>query len=274
MNGSTRTLRPASRVALVALGASLGLSACDSQDSGVHDGAGGSGTGGAASGGTSGSPAIASCPDASEAIDPTALIDDMEDRNGALPELEDRNGSWWTGHDDTVGGTIQPSDPVLPEMIPGGRCGSVYAMHVTGQGFNDWGASLGLGFRYGMQADGTWAAEPVDCHDRTGVTFWARIGDTSTNRVRFNLGDAHSAPVAGLCELNGPPEKGCYSSFGVYLTGLGTGWRRYKIPFSGLTQPAFGLQADAVDTERLYDITFAFDSGAIFDLWIDDLEFY
>ena len=261
---------------LLALGALLALSACESGDAEVSEATGGTGSGGAGAGagGTSGSAGTAVCPDANEAIDPTALIDDMEDQNEGLARVSDRNGSWWTGRDDTPGATIQPSDPVLPEMIPGGRCGSRYAMHVTGQGFNDWGASLGLGFRYAMQPDGTWGADPVDAHTRTGVTFWARIGDTSTDRVRFNLGDVHSAPAGGLCQVGGPPGTGCYSTFGVYLTALGTSWRRYKIPFAGLTQLPFGLQADAVDTERLYDIAFAFDSGAIFDLWIDDLEFY
>jgi hypothetical protein len=254
---------------------SFALSGCESEDGTVRDASGGAGgTGGVANAGAPSSGGSIACPDAGEGIDPTALIDDMEDRDDALARIADRNGAWWTGHDDTSGATIQPSAPVLPELIPGERCGSRYAMHVTGQGFNDWGASLGLGFRYAMRADGEWEAAPVDAHIRTGITFWARIGDTSTNRIRVNIGDVHSAPVAGLCQLDGPPDQGCYSTFGVYLTELDSHWKRYQIPFAGLTQPPFGLQADALDTERLYDIAFAFDSGAIFDLWVDDLKFY
>ena len=45
---------------------------------------------------------------------------------------------WWAGGDDpskATGATITPDGVVTAEKIPGGRCGSIYANHVTGQGF-------------------------------------------------------------------------------------------------------------------------------------------
>ncbi|HEX6767434.1 MAG TPA: hypothetical protein VF103_18175, partial [Polyangiaceae bacterium] len=86
--------------------------------------AGDAGAGGTPSdvptGGTSGSMI---CDPRPPVIDPTAIIDDMEDRDGSLTYVSGRNGSWWTAADETPGGTIEPRQPI-PEAILGGRCGS------------------------------------------------------------------------------------------------------------------------------------------------------
>ena len=41
---------------------------------------------------------------------------------------------------------------------------------------------------------------PNDDHFRTGVTFWARIGDTSSEQVRFAISDKYSRPEGGFCD--------------------------------------------------------------------------
>jgi hypothetical protein len=211
------------------------------------------------------------CPDPTEAIDPTALIDDFEEPSPAIPAIGDRSGGWWTAGDDTPGATIVPelNSPARSEVVPGGRCGSTYAMRVTGQGFTDWGSILGMSFAYSSNGP-----VPYDASFREGITFWARIGDTSTNQMRFALSDVNSDPAGGVCMENGDPGTGCYDAFGVMISTLDTTWKRYKIPFRGLTQRDFGLPAEQSETTALYNMTFNFAPGAIFDFWVDDISFY
>jgi hypothetical protein len=214
------------------------------------------------------------CGDPNQPIDPTALIDDMEDGNFQAAMVGGRSGSWWAGGDTTPGASMQPDGNAPPELIPGGRCGSRYAMHVTGTGFNDWGAMVTVSFGFGANAAGVQGLLPYDAHTRTGITFWARIGDTSTNQIRFAVSDEHARPEAGICVVNGTIGQECYDTFGVDFTQLATEWHQYRIPFAGLSQRNFGVQAPTVDTTQLYDIEFTFYAGRIFDFWVDDIYFY
>src|SRR5881394_1890099 len=89
--------------ALWALFAAAGCGAkstdTDDDSAGGAGPAGGTGGTGASAGmlGTGGSagmkPALV-CPDGSEPIDPTAMIDDMEDGEALLPLRDGRNGGW------------------------------------------------------------------------------------------------------------------------------------------------------------------------------------
>jgi hypothetical protein len=234
----------------------------DAGDSGAGV-AGGNGAGGAAT-------VPNTCPMPSDAVDPTAVIDDMEDQNELLPMIDGRTGGWWTAGDGTSDASIVPAagTPTIPEPVPGGRCGSKFAMRVTSQDFTEWGSMLGLTFIYGSSA-----MAPYDASSRRGITFWARIGDTSTNRVRLAIGDVNSEPAGGVCSDAGG-EQGCYDTFGVLLTDLDRVWKRYEVPFEGLSQQNFGLQAERLDVERLYTIHFMFEPGAVVDLGVDDISFY
>ena len=211
----------------VLIAGAAGCSASAGIPSLVPDGGAG-GAGGAATDGAGGGGGVAvmpmNCGDVNAPIDPTALIDDMEDGNFQAAMISGRNGSWWAGGDATPGASMQPNGDAPPEMIPGGRCGSHWAMHVTGNGFNDWGAEVSVSFRYGNNDAGVAGLLPYDAHFRTGLTFWARIGDTSTNQVRLAVADEHARPEAGICIVNGPPGQGCYDTFGVDLTQLDTTW--------------------------------------------------
>lgn len=251
----------------------------DDDSTGGTGGVGGrGGTGGLA--GMAGKPAEVSCPDPNEALDPTAVIDDMEDGDGLLTEVAARNGGWWTAGDGTVGASMVPvqieftDELALPEAIPEPRCGSNYAMRVTGQGFTDWGAVIGLGIAFGERKDGTTGAVPYDVSAYEGVEFYARIGDTSTNEVRYQISDSNSDPDGGVCtDVRGDSEE-CWDAFGVALPRLDTTWRRYKIPFAGLAQRGFGYKAAGVVTTAAYEITFNFPAASVFDFWVDDLSFY
>jgi hypothetical protein len=203
-------------------------------------------------------------------IDPTAIIDDMEDRDGSLTRTSGRNGSWWTAVDESLGGTFEPLMPT-PEAILGGRCGSSYAMRVTGQGFDQWGSLLGLNFLYATGEDGEYGAAPYDAHIRQGVRFWARVGDTSTHQIVFNVGDYHAVPEGGFCVENGTPA--CFT-FEVTLSQIDTTWKQYLIPFTALVHTTPDNPNEPLDPSRLWSLMFYFPTSSVFDFWVDDLEFY
>ena len=205
-----------------------------------------------------------------------ALIDDMEDGDATIFAVSGRRGSWWTGGDDTVGASMVPPKNGLapPEAIAGSRCDSKRGTRVTGQGFLDWGALLGVDMVYGVRSDNTDGNLPYDASAYTGVEFWARIGDTSTDRVRFAVSDVNNEPYGGVCTDNDRLNEQCYDTFGTYLSGLSPEWRHYRIPFTSLTQRQFGYPASAAATNAIFSVQFNFEPSSIFDFWVDDLAFY
>lgn len=226
------------------------------------------------SGGTGGSTAMSDCGDAGQLVDPTALISDMEAGGYQAAYVGGRNGAWWAGGDAmSPGAAIQPNGDANAETIPGGRCGSKLAEHVTGHGFTIW-AILSVSMGWGTVDGGGQGLLPNDDSARTGVTFWARIGDTSTDKVRFQISDKYSRPEGGICVDGGTMDVACYDTFGVALAQLGTDWKQYRIPFSGLSQQHFGLQRPSLDTSSIYTIEFSFNPGSTFDFWLDDIAFY
>jgi hypothetical protein len=262
-----------SLLALLAGAAGIGGCSSDSNQApdGGRGGAGGIGVGGAT--GTAGA-AMVNCGDPYAPIDPTALIDDMEDPSYPTPMEAGRNGSWWAGGDpSSPGAAIQPNGNADAEPIQGGRCDSKNAMHVTGHGFSVW-AVLSVSMGWGSVDGGAAALLPNDNSFRTGVTFWARIGDTSTDKVRFAISDKYSRPEGGICVDGGAMDVACYDLFGADLTQLATSWKQYRIPFGGLTQRGFGLKRPKLDASSIYTIEFGPNPGSTFDLWIDDISFY
>lgn len=247
-----------------------GASACSGESSAAASGGtgagGGAGTGGNGTGGTS----SADCLTSFGPVDPTALIDDLEDGNSQIVGTATRNGSWWVVSDGTTAGTIEPpaDQAPPPERVPGGHCGSNYAMRITGQGFTSWGASLIAGFRYTSQG------EAVDASAFRGVMFWARTGDTNSSGVRVQFQDSSTRPEGGKCNAEDGSPDACYNGFGSELVPLGTDWRLYKLDFSRMTQRDFGYRADALNAAELYAMEWGVEASSIFDLWVDDVWFY
>jgi hypothetical protein len=260
--------------------------ACSSSpDIPAGTGLGGSGGGGGAAGAGGGAGTAVktmSCPDSGHGpVDPTALIDNMEAGGSALPMEGGRTGSWWAGGDAlSPGATITPNNEGPSEPIPnGGRCGSLHAKHVTGQGFTSW-ALLTATLAWGPVDGGASAALPYDAHIRTGLTFWARIGDTSTNKVRFAVSDRYTRPEGGICDpdsTTATTSTACYDTAGVDLP-LATTWTQFQIPFAGLAQRGFGQKEKegqmGPDTSAIYTIDFNFYPSTVFDFWLDDISFY
>jgi len=221
-----------------------------------------------------GDAALLNCGDPNLAIDPTALIDDMETPDYMTARVGGRTGAWWAGGDMmSPGASIQPNGDAAAEPIPGGRCGSQYAMHVTGQGFSVW-AVLSASMGWGSLDGGAEGLLPNDNSFHSGVTFWARIGDTSSNAVRLAISDKYSRPEGGYCIDGGAMDVACYDTFGVDLTQLDTTWKQYKVPFGGLSQRNFGLPRPSLDASSIYTIEFQMNPSSVFDFWLDDISFY
>ena len=264
---------------LPTLAALLATSGCSSTadytPTGAAGAAGGGGMGGAA--GRSPPMAASNCPDSGGPVDPTALIDDMEAGGFAIPMEGGRNGTWWAGGDMlSPGAKIEPDGNAPSEVIPGGgRCGSLHAMHITGQGFTSW-AQVSVSMRYGSVDGGASGLLPYDAQIRSGLIFWARIGDTSANKVRLSVSDKYSRPEGGLCDASSSATSAtaCYDNFGVDLLPLSQTWTQYRVPFGGLGQRNFGLPRQSLDTSSIYTIQFDFYPNEIFDFWIDDISFY
>lgn len=217
----------------------------------------------------------ARCPSSTAAIDPTLLIDDFEAPTSLLPSIAGRVGGWYSVGDGTPAAILKPRGEVGPETIDGGRCGSLHALHLTGAGFLDWGAQLITSLYYGRNDAGVSGLLPYDGSQYHGVSFYARVGDTSSASIRFSIGDEYSRPEAGRCVVGGGINLDCYDSFGVDLSrSIGTDWREFRVPFSGLAPQNIGLHGDALDTKMMYDLAFNFAANVVFDFWLDDISFY
>jgi hypothetical protein len=251
---------------------------CSLNASGTGSGGAGGGGGAAGAGAGGGGGAAINCNAISDPIDPTALIDDMETPDYLTPMQEGRNGSWWAGGDmeaASAGASIQPDGSADAEAIPGGRCGSMYGARVTGHGFTSW-AVLTVSLRWGAADGGAESLQPFDATGRKGITFWARIGDTSTDKVRVAISDKYSRPEGGFCVEGATRtiDDACFDLFTIDLTQLSTTWKPYRIPFSGLSQRQFGLPRPGLDVSSLYTIEFAPAISTTFDFWVDDVNFY
>ena len=164
------------------------------------------------------------CPAENVAVDPGALLDDFEHAGSVAPLIGGRSGGWYASNDMTQGGIMQPSGDAAPEAIPGGRCASRHALHVTGAGFDLWGAVVSVAMHWGPNASGVYEEQPYDVQARgyKGLSFFARVGDTSTTTVRFAVSDQFSRPEAGLCNL---ADKNCYDTYGIVMShDLSTQW--------------------------------------------------
>jgi hypothetical protein len=184
-------------------------------------------------------------------------IDDFEDGDNQLTKIAGRDGYWFTSHDDK-GSTIGPN-PL--KMAEGGAGGSSKALHILGQtadGNGAWGSLLGANF----MAQGLY-----DASGYAGISFQAKVGPSSTRKVRFKVGDVNTHPDGGVC-------KECWNHFGKDLV-LTTDWQEYKITFAEMKQEAgWGERYGAVTPSRLVSMNWSFGPGAAFDLWIDDLQFF
>lgn len=204
------------------------------------------------------------------------FLDNMEDGDALILPRGGRMAGWFTYKDPTAG-VLNPDVGVIPvmETIPGGRCGlSMRAMRVTGSGFTEWGAGFGFSFKSIMR-DGIWTSDSYDASAFTGITFWARIGETSIDTVRFAVSDKWSVPEGGQCDVTVPSgEKACYDHFGSVLT-LAQTWKRFTFRFGELAQRNFGMPRPTLDLPVAHSVEFQIPAASsAFDVWIDDIALF
>jgi hypothetical protein len=194
------------------------------------------------------------CPTGAHAA-PDGLIDDFEDGDTQVAKQGDRDGYWFTAHDDK-GSTINPT----PLKIADGGAGSAKAIHVDGKtaaGDGAWGSQLGVNFL---------SKGLYDASKYAGISFKAKIGSGSANKVRLKVGDVNTHPDGGVC-------KSCWNHFGKDIP-LTTDWQEFKVTFADMKQEAgWGDPVPAITPSKLVSINWSIGPSGAFDLWIDDLQF-
>lgn len=183
----------------------------------------------------------------------SVLLDDFEDGDRFF-RAGPFNGSWYLVSDSTAGTLNPSSDDELPTS-PGANS-SVGALHMSGNGFTDWGA----GVQAGLNIDGCY----VDATAQTGVGFYAR----GTGALLFSVATKQTVPTAdgGTCVGT------CYDNFATSLT-LTTVWKYYPVPWSSLHQAGWGT-ATTFRSSQIKYLQFSFVAGSSLDLYVDDVSLY
>jgi hypothetical protein len=241
---------------------------------------GSSAQGGATVGGSAGSAMVAAVDCTKDSGLMLDKIADFEMGSADINSAPGRKGSFFTYNDKSATGVEAPpmDSVVAPMEIPGQRCTSKFALHVSAKGFTVWGAGFGSDIAYGLDAAADSGASPRGSYDAsgyTGIAFWARSEPGSKPGLRLNVADKNSAPEGGLCvvDMTGMDPNRCYDDFGATI-GITTAWDFFKFPFAEMKQRSFGLKAAAMDTAHLYGLQFQAPAGVDFDVWMDDVEFY
>ncbi len=194
-------------------------------------------------------PAITDC--GARATGDSPLLDDFADGNLMISPLEQRSGQWYVYTDETRG------------CVNLSIQGDTSALHVTGEGFSDWGAGFGTALGWSAAAGN---ACTYDLSAYSGVRFRAR-GSAS---LYMNLATRDSNPenLGGSCEDG----EGCYDRHGrtVLLT---SSWQDFSVDFCTLSQEGWGASLPAFDPTTVTNLNFHVRSTQAFEVWIDDVEF-
>jgi endoglucanase len=190
----------------------------------------------------------------------SAMIDDAEDDNNQVMVQEGRGGYVYT-FVDKAGSTVAPGDGAFT-MTAGGANGSKFAMHIAGKIGSAEVVFAGLGINF---LD---PKAPYDASKYAGVSFYAKVGAGSTNKVRLKVPDTNTDPDGKVCTA-------CFNDFGADLE-FTPEWQKYTIPFSETKQlPGWGSpNPSSIEKSKLYGVQFQVnDKGQNFDVWIDDVAF-
>lgn len=249
--------------------------------------AGGSGAGAAGTGsagtGTAGTMAQAGSgaggSSSGDAVDCSALplptntddiVSTFEDGTGNVMQVAGRGGGFYMFNDGT--GMQTPATGGLPDATAVDRCGSMYAMCMSGSGFTIWGAGMGTDLGP-TSTDAAMTKMPWDASAYTGISFWAKANPGSAVALRVSMKDANTAPEGGNCDTTvDSGAEACNDDWGRNLN-LTTEWAPYTILYSDLAQSNWGKQFTAFDSANVYSIQFQVNKGLDFDLCIDDLAF-
>jgi hypothetical protein len=192
---------------------------------------------------------------ATPTTDPGSLVfDDFEDgdrefRAGPI------HGEWYLVSDPTSGTLNPATDDALIPQSPGANS-STRALHVSGNGFTQWGA--------GIQASLNYEGCYVNAAAQTGVSFYAR----GTGTLQVSVATKQTVPTAdgGTCVGT------CYDNFATALMLTNT-WKPYQIPWTTLHQAGWGTPATFMSSQLKY-LQLSFAAGSSLDLYLDDVALY
>jgi len=196
---------------------------------------------------------------------PDAVICDGDDNDNQSAVVGGRGGYWYT-FSDMLGTEVWPLQGAKGgtfEMSPGGAENSPYAARFKGMvAVADQYPQAGLGVNFLDPKGG------YDASAYKGISFWAKVGPGSVNKVRLKVPDSLTDPDGGKCSE-------CFNDFGMDLS-FTTEWQKYIIPFNKLTQlPGWGKpRGFNVNRAELFGIQLQVnEQGKPFDIWIDQLRF-
>jgi endoglucanase len=178
------------------------------------------------------------------------VLDDLGDGDGQFTASGIR-GQWGTYSD----GTSAITPPAMAAIVP-----TDGAIHVTGTGFNEWGAGLGLDLS--SESGGAF----VDLARFASIKVRAKGSGTITVEVATPV--TTGSDEGGEC--NG---EGCFGHYASTIT-LGAEYTDHVITFSSMSQPSWG-QTASLQLARVMGINFlsrAEDGQAAnIDLWVDSI---
>jgi hypothetical protein len=207
----------------------------------------------------------------------TTVMDDIistfEDGTGNVNQAAGRGGGFYMYNDGT--GMQTPPTGMLPPAASVSRCGSTYALCMSGKNFMTWGAGMGTDFApLGPKgADGMGTKMTYDASKYKGVAFWAKSNSAMTVPVRVSFKDKDTAPEGGLCDKSmSSGAEACNDDFGKALMFSST-WQPFNVTFAELRQGAWGKAFPSFMAQNVYSIQFQVSQGLDFDVCVDDLVF-
>jgi hypothetical protein len=203
------------------------------------------------------------CADVASWCTDQLLIDNMEDGNSAICESGGRRGGWYTVGDGTPNGEVTPKERMdfRQTSIPSGREKSHFAARMSGSGFTDVGALLGVGLVDGQ-------SQPYDASKVSGIKFWMK--NSVPISVLLHTVETLFVADGGEC-VEKLGEYNCNNNFSFKVTAPNNDWVLYELPFSAFSQTAGTV---TWNPSHLRNIGFAAQRDTTFDVWVDDLQFY
>ncbi|HVU52041.1 MAG TPA: carbohydrate binding domain-containing protein [Polyangia bacterium] len=157
---------------------------------------------------------------------------------------------WYEYKDSTASASLAPLAIVSP-----GANGTSKAIHLSGSGFQGFGAGMGL---------------MMICTDASafqGITFWAKGTSGTSNDIALQVAIPETQAVADLGDCTSK----CYDhpSKKVALT---SGWLQYSVKFTDLAQAGFGTPA--AYSGIVMALNFVSIEGPSLDFQVDEISFY
>jgi hypothetical protein len=202
-------------------------------------------------------------------------ISDFEDGSGSVLPNGNRNGGWYSYVDTAATCMVMPppNGTATAAEIPGGRCGSMFAMRFQGMGCSVFGAGVGTDLAAPAAGDaGTTTAAaktPYDVSAYTGVSFWVRADKGSSLRFKMPMTDDTKTTDGGSC-VEAATAK-CSDDFGANIA-LTKNWVKKTVLFSAMKQEGWGKKFTWTPA-HVTSIQFQVPVVAAFDVWIDDVSF-